>query len=135
MKASATYKVEKWKEETWKDISPEVKMTKASVEFSFQGEIEGKTTVEYLMFYKYFNAKDQHKALAEYVGMMQFDGKLNGKSGSFALEDKGVFEAGAAQSTLKILEGSATNELKGIKGIAQYRADAAGNHFELDYDL
>jgi hypothetical protein len=135
MKASATYKVEKWKEETWKDISPETKMTKASVEFSFKGEIEGKTMVEYLMFYKRFDAKDQHKSSAEYVGLMQFDGKLNGKSGSFALEDKGVFEAGAARSTLRILEGSSTNELKGIKGTAQYQADAAGSRFELDYDL
>jgi len=134
-KAKATYKVEKWSEETWQTISPEVKMTKASVEFKLEGEIVGKAVVEYLMYYPYFDAKDPHKSSAEYIGLMHIDGKLNGKSGSFAVDDSGIFEVGTAYSTLRILEGSGTGELKGIKGNGKYRANQEGNHFEVDYEF
>jgi len=36
LKAAATYSVESWKEEDWQTISPEMKMTKASVVFAFK---------------------------------------------------------------------------------------------------
>ncbi len=110
-------------------------MTKASVEFALVGDIECKASVEYLMFYKLFDAKDPHKSSAEYIGLMNLTGKINGKTGSFALEDHGTFTAGAAISKLSILEGSGTGELKGIKGTALYRADQKGSSFELNYDL
>jgi hypothetical protein len=66
---------------------------------------------------------------------MNLEGKLAGKSGSFAVEDIGVFEGGTAASALRIIEGSGTGELKGIKGSGAYRADQKSLHFELDYDL
>jgi len=135
LKSTATYTVQDWKEETWQTLSPEVKMTKASVVFALKGDIEAKVTVEYLMFYEYFDAKDPHTSSAEYIGQMHLDGKVSGKSGCFALEDSGFFEGGAAQSTLRILEGSGTGAFKGIKGTGKYRADQKGGQFELDYEL
>ena len=133
--AKATYKVDQWREDNWQEISPEVKVTKASVEFVLEGELAGKASVEYLMYYSYFDAKDPHKSSAEYIGMMRFDGKLKGKSGTFALDDSGIFEAGTAYSTLRILEGSGTGELKTIRGTGKYRANQEGSFFELDYEL
>ena len=135
LKATATYNVEKWKEEDWQSISPEMKMTKASVEFALKGDIEAKVTEEYLMYYESFDSKDPHKSSAEYIGMLRLEGKLAGKSGTFAADDSGFFEGGAAFSTLRILEGSGTGELKGIKGTGKYRADQKGSHFELEYEL
>jgi len=135
LKATATYSVVQWKEDPWQTISPEMRMTKASVEYALKGDIEAKVTEEYLMFYEYFDAKDQHKSSAEYIGMMRLEGKVAGKSGSFALDDSGFFEGGAAFSTLRILDGSGTGELKGITGTGKYRADPKGNQFELEYQL
>ncbi len=63
MKAKGTYTVKKWEESSYQQMTPESKMTKASVEYSLSGEIEGKASVEYLMFYSHFDPKDQHKAL------------------------------------------------------------------------
>jgi hypothetical protein len=40
MKAKAPYDVKKWQEETIQQIAPNMKMTKASVEFALRGEIE-----------------------------------------------------------------------------------------------
>ena len=36
------------------------------------GEINGKSAGEYLMFYKYYNEKDQHKSSAIYIGFVKF---------------------------------------------------------------
>ena len=135
MKAMATYTVQQWKEDNWQVLSNEVKMTKASVEYALKGEIEAKATVEYLMYYQFFDAKDPHKSSAEYIGQMYIEGKVAGKNGSFAVEDSGIFEGGAAQSTFRILEGSGTGQLKGIRGTGKYKADEKGYHFELEYEL
>ena len=75
-------------------------MTKASVEYSMTGEIIGKTLVEYLMFYKYFDAKDQHKSSAMYIGLMRFVGSVQGKEGSFVMEDHGYILRVAEQVQL-----------------------------------
>src|SRR5881227_3163545 len=102
MNVKGTYAVKKWEESTYQQIAPEKKMTKASVEYGFTGEMEGKGMVEYLMFYSQADKTDQHKSAALYVGLIYFDGTLLGKSGSFVLEDNGTFEAGMAKSTLRI---------------------------------
>src|SRR4029453_9503121 len=114
MKASATYTVKKWEEKPYDDISSEMKMTRASVEYALDGEIKGKAAVQYLMFYSHSDAPDQPKPAAGYVGLVRLDGAVGGKSGSSVMQDPGSFEQGTASSALQIVEHSATGELKGI---------------------
>jgi hypothetical protein len=135
MRAKATYAVSKWDESTLDQISATTKMTKASVEYSFSGELQGKAKVEYLMFYRHFDLNDQHRARASYTGLVRFEGTLAGKAGSFVMQDSGTFEGGAAVSALQIHDGSGTGSLAGISGTATYRADREGCHFEIDYNL
>jgi len=110
-------------------------MTKVSAVMSFSGEMEGEASVEWLMFYKHADEKEQHNSSATYAGLVRFNGKLNGKSGSFVMEDHGTFVAGAANSILTILEGSGTDELTGISGSAKSHAGADGASFELEYEI
>ena len=135
MKAKATYKVKKWEENTLRLISLHGKMTKASVQYDLSGDLQGLASVEYLMFYRYFDPDDQHKSSASYVGLIHFDGTLSGKSGTFVLEDRGTFQGGSANSLLRILEGSGTGSLEGINGNGHYLADQHGFRLELDYSL
>ena len=135
MKAKGTYSVKKWEEANYQQLTPEKKITKASVEYGFSGEIEGKGLVEYLMFYSHFDPKDQHKSSASYVGLIYFVGTLLGKSGSFVLEDNGTFEDGAAKSTMRIAKGSGTGQLDGIYGNGGYLANREGYHIELEYNF
>jgi len=137
MKATGTFTPTKWDEKTLDQISSEQKITKASVELSFgdAGEIAGKATVEWLMFYKHSDEKDQHKSSASYVGLIRFDGKLNGRSGTFVMEDRGIFDSGALKAELDILPESGTGELAGIGGSAKYYTNASGIAFEIDYEL
>ena len=135
MKAEGTYTVKKWEELGYQQMAPEKKMTKASVEYDLSGEIQGKASVEYLMFYSHSDPNDQHKSSASYVGLIYFDGTLSGKSGSFVLEDNGTFEGGEAKSALQIAKGSGTGQLEGIHGRGVYLANREGCHFELEYNL
>jgi len=135
MKAKGTYSVNKWEEINYRETTPKMKMTKASVEYAISGEIAGKASVEYLMFYSQFDPKDQHKSSASYVGLINFDGTLLGKSGSFVLEDNGSFNGGTAKSVLRIAKGSGTGQLEGIHGTGIYLADLEGYRVELDYNF
>ena len=135
MKAKGTFTIKKWEEKNAEEISPEMKTTKASVEYAFEGEAQGVVSVDYLMFYKYFDPNDQHKSSATFVGLLQFKGKLLGKGGSFFVEENGFFENGAVSSTFKIIDGSGLGELKQISGTGHYLADQDGSRFEFDYNL
>lgn len=134
MKATATYSPTKWDEKPYEQSST-TKLTKASVEFAFKGQIEGQGLVEYIMFYKSFDETDPHKATASYVGLIRFKGRLDGKNGSFVLEDRGVFEGGEANSILTIIAGSGTDELRGITGTGTYTATEKGSRCELTYEV
>ena len=79
MKAKGSYSVKKWEETTYCQISSGMKMTKASVEYALTGDILGEAIVEYLMFYSVFDAEDQHKSSATYVGLIRVAGEVNGK--------------------------------------------------------
>jgi hypothetical protein len=135
MKAKGTYTVKKWEESTYRQLSPDRKLTKASVEYNLTGEIEGNAIVEYLMCYSHSDPNDPHKSSASYVGLIHFDGAVLGKSGSFVLEDNGVFEGGAAKSALRIAERSGAGQLAGIRGTGIYLANREGCRIELEFNF
>jgi hypothetical protein len=135
MKARGRYTVKKWNETTYDQISPGMKMTRASVEYAFSGEIAGNASVEYLMFYRHFDEKDQHASSASYAGLIRFMGTLEGRQGSFVMKDDGGFEGGTADSVLQICDGSGTGSLAGIRGSGMYRADKNGCQCEIDFTL
>lgn len=133
MKAKAAYTVKAWEETTYKEISPAMKMTRASVEYEFTGDLQGEGRAEYLMHYTHVDPKDQHNSTASYIGLLRFEGTLGGKAGSFVMKDDGTFAGGSADSRLEILRGSGTDSLEGITGTGLYRANRDGLVFELEY--
>ena|ERR1019366_630289 len=137
MKATGTFTPTKWEEKTLDQISADQKLTQASVILNFGngGEIAGKATVEWLMFYRHADEKDQHNSIATYLGLIRFEGTLNGKPGSFVMEDRGTFDSGALNAALAVLPGSGTGDLEGITGRANYTTSATGISFELEFEL
>lgn len=132
MKVQGSYKVTKWEENPYDLISAHSKLTKASVEYQCTGEIDGKLSVEYLMFYSYSDPGDQHNSRADYVGLIRFQGKIKGETGGFVLHDNGSFQGGVARSALQIAGGSGTGALQGITGKGTYWADKNSCNIELD---
>ncbi len=135
VKAKASYTPVKWDEHPYDQASPPMRMTKASVEYKFQGELEGVGHTEYVMFYTEFSEINPHTSTAVYVGLTRFTGTLRGKSGSFVLEERGTFKGGRANAVVTILNGSGTEEFHGIWGSGKASADQKGAEIELTFTV
>ncbi len=135
MKAIGTLKPVKWDEKTYDQIAADKKLAKATVELAFTGEIVGTACIEWQMFYRHSDDADQHNASATFVGLMRFDGTLNGKSGTFVMEDRGTFDNGMLNGNLTILPDSGTGEFAGITGKGKYHSATSEVAFEIEYEL
>lgn len=125
----------RWDEKPYEILSRESRLSMAAVEYNFHGEAEGRGRGQYLLYYRHFNEKDVHHSESTYSGFVHWSGTLNGRTGTFILEETGNFEEGVASSTLRIVPGSGTDELKGIIGSGKVLANEGEAHFEIDYVL
>ena len=95
-RASATFQVSSWDEKPFNEIDGGPKLTRASVTKTFGGDLEGESTVEYLMVHR-------ADGTADFVGVERVSGSLHGRSGSFVLEHRGSFEGGTAKATCRVV--------------------------------
>lgn len=77
--ATATFEIKGWDEKPYEEFDDGRKMTHALVKKSFQGDIDGESSVQYLMTYG-------EDGSAHIVGMERIVGRLGGRSGSFVLQ-------------------------------------------------
>jgi hypothetical protein len=127
--ALATFKIKAWDETAFDDLEDAGKITRARVRKSFKGDIDGVSTLEYLMTYTADGS-------ASFVGMERVSGRLGNRSGSFVLQHVGNFKDGVAKALLLVVPGSATGELNGLRGEGSFALGHAKEYdFTLDYDF
>ncbi len=127
--ASATFEIKAWDEKPYEEFAGGRKLTRASVKKSFQGDIEGESSVEYLMAY------DEHGS-ACIVGMERVVGRVNERSGTFVLQHAGTFEGGIVKITLVVVPGSGTEDLRGLSGTGEFAVGHTSPFpITLDYTL
>jgi len=120
MKVQGEFTVKKWDEENLESFPMETPVAKASIVYEVTGEVKGKLSVEYLLHYSYQNRENMHNSKATYTGYMFFAGAIDGKSGSFVVEDKGSYTEAGPVSLLSIKPDTGTDELCGISGVGNY---------------
>src|SRR6478736_5454121 len=103
MHAAAIVEVNEWDEKPYNELEGEPRLTRATVKQTYQGDIVGEGTIEYLMLYTDVNAT--------YIGLERVIGTLAGRKGSFVLKHTGVYEDGEARTVWTVVPGSATGEL------------------------
>jgi hypothetical protein len=126
-KGTGTFQVKSWDEKPADDFGG-VKLTRARVKQSYEGDFKGDGTVEYLMTYGEGGA-------ATFVGFERVVGSVGGKSGSFILQHGGVFENDTAKSSFEVVSGSGTEGMKGIRGKGNYVAGHAGATFTFEFNF
>ncbi len=128
-RADAAFKLESWDEKPYNEIEGAPKLTRVKVTKTYHGDIEGESTLEYLMMYR-------QDGTASFVGLERVVGSLGGRSGTFVLQHKGTFEGGKAKVECFVVSGSGTGELSGIRGEGGFAAGHAEQHaVTLDYDF
>ena len=109
MKAKAVFKIQKWDEKPYHEGPGEMKLTRAMVAKSFQGDIQGESSNESLMVYPTANS-------ASFVGLERVTGRLGDRSGSFVLLHTGTYADGVARSSYSVVPGTGTGDLAGLRG-------------------
>jgi hypothetical protein len=127
--ANARFAIRSWDEKPYSEEGNSPKLTRASVNKVYTGDLEADATVEYLMMYR-------GDGTAAFVGLERVTGRLAGKSGGFVLQRTGAFESGQAKETYAVIAGSGTGELQGLTGGGMSAVGHGMEHpFTLDYEL
>src|SRR5919204_3112810 len=105
--ATARFEIKSWDEDPYNEIEGLPKLTRASVTQSYRGDIDGEGKAEYLMVYG-------EDGSASFVGTERVVGRLGERSGSFVFQGSGVFEAGVARCSWRVVPGSGTDDLRGL---------------------
>jgi hypothetical protein len=127
--ANARFAITSWDEKPYSEGQDLPRLTRASVTKSFTGDIEGEGHVEYLMMYR-------NDGSAAFVGLERVIGQINGKAGTFVLQRTGVFEGGQAKEDYSVIPGSATGELRGLRGEGSSAVGHGTEHpFTLNFEL
>ena len=126
--ANARFAIQTWDEKPYSEGAGLPKLTRAHVQKTFTGDLEGEGQVESLMMYRADGS-------AKFVGLERVVGRLGGRTGSFVLRRTGVFEGGQAKETYSVVPGSGTGELQGLRGEGSTAVGHGTEHpFALDYE-
>lgn len=135
VKAQSEFTVKTWNQTNLQGERSDVPMMRVSAVFESAGAIAGEFLVEYVMHYQRRDGDHPDAGEARYAGILLFTGDMDGKSGSFALEDSGIYADGDPSSKLTIIGYSGTGDFAGINGKGKYYAENGTMRLELDYSI
>jgi Protein of unknown function (DUF3224) len=127
--ATGSFTVKGWEEDTFEELEAGGKLTKAHVTFGLDGQLTGEATWDAVMCYR-------PDGTAEFTGYQRVSGHLGSRPGSFVVRADGSFADGVARTAWRVIEGSCTGELAGLRGSGEaVTTSGAGGDFTLDYEL
>lgn len=100
-----------------------------SLDKTFAGELSGTSRVEMLA------SGDGKSPSGGYVALERFNGKLDGRAGSFIMQHSGTMSPGAMEIRVLVTPGSGTGELEGISGTLEIRHEGKQHFYTLQYEL
>ena len=105
-----------WQEEELSE-GPGPKLARARVTNDFSGGIEAAETV---CAYTFAYLDD---GTGSFTGLQRLNGVLDGRSGTFVVEERGTFAGqGDVRCAFEVVPGAATGELTGLRGTGRYVA-------------
>ncbi|WP_461081934.1 DUF3224 domain-containing protein [Streptomyces deserti] len=109
------------------DASP--RLARATVTNTFTGGIEAAETIcAYTIAYL-------TEKTGTYTGMELISGRLDGREGTFVVEERGHFDAdGTVHCTFEVVAGSGGGELTGLRGTGRFTARHGEKSVAYDFD-
>ena len=115
MELTSRFNITSWDEKTLRQVTPDRKITLASVENEIEGDVIGECHQELVMYYR-------PDGTASVLGLLHISGSVAGRTGSFAVESLGGYDGTVATGELRIIPGSGSGELSQIRGTGATRA-------------
>src|SRR3954449_8374629 len=113
--AQGTFEISSWDENPYVELDGGAKLTRASVEQAFSGDIDGEGSVEWLMCYR-------EDKTADFVGLQRVSGQIGDRSGSVVLQTVGTFDGTEARGEWTVVPGSGSGDLRGLTGKGGFTA-------------
>jgi hypothetical protein len=134
-RATCRFDVASWKEQAYVDIDgegttagetyyPKRGVTDAEVGYTYTGDVEGTSTLHYLIAYK--------ADAAPVLGLEQFTGSVGGHEGTCVFRHTGSQDSGSVTAHLEVVRGMGTGGLEALRGEAELRI---AGHSEDGYEL
>ena len=139
--ARGTFSIASWSESVIVDIDgegttagdtyyPTRGATRATVAYSYSGDIEGTSSVVYLIAYK--------ADAAPVLGLERFEGSIGGHDGTCVFQHIGSQDQGSVSARIEVVPGMGTGGLTDLRGSADLSIAGSGDSgydFVLSYDV
>jgi len=129
MTVTGTFEVQPGDETTIHEPREGIRLTHATGTQKFTGGIVGNGAIDWLMCY-------MPTKTARYVGLQRITGTIDGRRGSLVLEAVGDHDGTGSAATWRVIEGTGTGDLAGIRGTGGFEAKGGKTvSYRLDYEL
>lgn len=129
MRATGTFEVRAGGEDAYETLDDGTKLTHAAGAQAFHGDVDAEGTVHWLMLYR-------PDRTATFVGLQRLDGSIHGRAGTVVLSATGDHDGSGSRIELRVVEGSASGALVGMRGTGQMVAPGGpSGTYEIDYEL
>jgi hypothetical protein len=128
-KATGSFELASWDEDTYEEMDDGAKLTRASVTQTFSGDVAGEGAAQWLMAYR-------PDGTAHFVGLQSITGTIADRKGTVVLETIGDFDGKVAKWAATVVPGSASGDLEGLTGTGSFEAPMGSSaSFDLDFTL
>jgi hypothetical protein len=131
--ASISISAKSWEEARYDEPDGQPALAQADFTLSYDGDLVGESSVRMLVAYTGGDAADPATLVGDYVAFERVTGTLDGRAGSFVIEERGRHEAGVARTSGRVVPDSGTGELAGLHGEIEYAAGAMTFEATLSY--
>ena len=127
LQPNVTFSLKSWDEKPYNELPGELKMTRSSVAYTYQGDIEGESTLDYLMVYR-------EDGSGSFVGLERVIGSVAGRAGSFVLQHTGTFDKSDVTGTCFVVPQSGTGELANLRGEGSISLSGHAERYPMNFD-
>ena len=124
---NVTFSLKAWDEKPYNELPGELKMTRSSVAYAYYGDIEGDSTLDYLMVY----CED---GSGSFVGLERIIGRVAGRAGSFVLQHTGTFNKTDVDGTFFVVPHSGAGELTNLCGEGKISLSGHAERYPMIFD-
>lgn len=107
----------------------EAKLGRMTMRKTWQGQLEGTSTGEFL------GLRSPVEGSAAYVALERFEGTLAGRRGSFALVHRGIMSRGAQTMAIDVVPDSGAGDLTGLRGTLLITIENGEHRYELTWEI
>ena len=133
--ATITVTGRSWEEKCVAQADPVHAVAHATFTTTYSGDLVGESICALLLCYVGGDPDKPETLVGPYLGYEQVTATLAGRTGTFVLEARGEHTGGVATTEVRIVPGSGTAELAGLRGAGSSAAAAMEYTLTLRYDL